>query len=213
MNASLISRIDSIISSSKSADTSSSTYLQNQIGKLKSGLGYVYEEKKFAPGEQPNEDHMIVSLLSQVVKAVKEDEEKSGKTGDEQGRTERIVKTLEWHKKRLLERQEEIKKEKVDIDIEQRKWITSEDIKDGWDSKTVSTSSDPRCRSMLNSVSPLQIVSSTPTAQPKPTPSTSSTSSNKKTKQTTIETLNSPGVQAAQAVSSLYSLTRESMRC
>ena len=142
MNASLISRIDTIIASSKSSDTSSSTYLQYEIGKLKSGLGYVYEEKKFAPGEQPNEDHMIVSLLSQVVKAVKEDEEKSGKTGDEQGRTERIVKTLEWHKKRLLERQEEIKKEKVDIDIEQRKWITSEDIKDGWDSKTVSVSSD-----------------------------------------------------------------------
>lgn len=138
MNASLISRIDSIISSTQSSDVSSgSTFIQNEISRLKSGLGYVYEEKKFAPGEQPTQDHMIVSLLSQVVKSVKEDEEKSGNSGDEKGRTERIVKALEWHKSRLLQRQEEIEKEKVDIDIEQKKWITSEDIRDGWDSKTV----------------------------------------------------------------------------
>jgi len=139
MNKSLISRIDAIISSAKSSDTSNaSTYLQNEISKLKSNLGYVYEEKKFTPGEQPSEDHMIVSLLSQVVKAVKEEEEESGKTSDEQGRTERIVKTLEWHKSRLLQRQEEIQKEKVEIAAEQKKYITSEDIHDGWDSKTVS---------------------------------------------------------------------------
>lgn len=140
MNVSLIARIDSLIAASKSTDVASaSTYLQNEIAKLKSALGYTYEEKKFAQGEQPSEDHMIVSLLSQVVKAVKEEEEKFGKTGDEQGRTDRIVKTLEWHKSRLLQRQEEIKKEKVDIAAEQKKWITSEDIHDGWDSKTASS--------------------------------------------------------------------------
>jgi cell division cycle protein 37 len=138
MNVSLISRIDSIIGSASSSDiSSSSTYLQNEIAKLKSELGYIYEEKKFVSGEQPSENHMIVSLLSQVVKAVKEEEEKAGKTGDEKGRTERIVKTLEWHKTRLLQRQEEIKKERIEIDAEQKKWITSEDIRDGWDSKTV----------------------------------------------------------------------------
>ncbi|GAA5835884.1 hypothetical protein JCM3766R1_005878 [Sporobolomyces carnicolor] len=177
MNVSLIARIDSLIAASKSTDVASaSTYLQNEIAKLKSALGYTYEEKKFAQGEQPSEDHMIVSLLSQVVKAVKEEEEKTGKTGDEQGRTDRIVKTLEWHKSRLLQRQEEIKKEKVDIAAEQKKWITSEDIHDGWDSKT--------------------IVSSTPSAQPKPSAPAPAT---KKAKETKIETINSPGVQASKA--------------
>ncbi|GAA5983574.1 hypothetical protein JCM5350_004869 [Sporobolomyces pararoseus] len=184
MNVSLIARIDSIISSAKSSHVSSaSNYLQNEISKLKSNLGYTYEEKKFSPGEQPSEDHMIVSLLSQVVKAVKEEEEKAGKTGDEQGRTERIVKTLEWHKSRLLQRQEEIKKEKIEIEAELKKWITSEDIRDGWDSKTM--------------------VSSTPSAQPKPSAPTSTTaSSSKKAKETKIETINSPGVQAAEAAES-----------
>ncbi|GAA5901116.1 Hsp90 co-chaperone CDC37 [Sporobolomyces salmoneus] len=180
MNVSLIARIDYIIASIKSSDVSSAaTYLQNEISKLKSNFGYTYEEKKFAPGEQPSEDHMIVSLLSQVVKAVKEEEEKEGKTGDEQGRTERIAKTLDWHKSRLLQRQEEIKKEKVEIAAEQKKWITSEDIRDGWDSKTM--------------------VSSTPSAQPKPSAPAPSSSSSKKKTETKIETLNSPGVQAAQA--------------
>ncbi|GAA6021486.1 hypothetical protein JCM11491_006512 [Sporobolomyces phaffii] len=182
MNVSLIARIDSIIASAKVSETGSgATHVQNEIAKLKSGLGYTYEAKKFAPGEQPCEDHMIVSLLSQVIKAVHEEEEKTGKRdADEQRRTERIVKTLEWHKERLLQRQEEIKQEKVDIDAEQKKWITSEDIHDGWDSKT--------------------IVSSTPTAQPKPSnPLTASTSSKKSTQ---IETINSPGVQAAQIAKS-----------
>lgn len=205
MNKSLISRIDAIISSAKSSDTSNaSTYLQNEISKLKSNLGYVYEEKKFTPGEQPSEDHMIVSLLSQVVKAVKEEEEKSGKTSDEQGRTERIVKTLEWHKSRLLQRQEEIQKEKVEIAAEQKKYITSEDIHDGYDSKTVSK--DIHLFSLWDACADRtiikQIVSSTPSAQPKPSaPTPSSSSSSKKAKETKIETLNSPGVQAAKAVS------------
>ncbi|GAA5887787.1 hypothetical protein JCM5296_001766 [Sporobolomyces johnsonii] len=179
MNVSLMTRIDSLITATQSS-ASGSTFLQNEIERLKSGLGYKYEEKKFAPGEQPSEDHMIVSLLSQVVKGVQTKEQEQGKTGDDAGRTDRLVKELEWHKKRLLDRQEEIQKERVEIEKEQKKYITSEDLHMGWDSKT--------------------IVSSTPSAQPKPVaPAASTSKPSTKSKETVIETLNSPAVQAAEA--------------
>ncbi|GAA5939054.1 Hsp90 co-chaperone CDC37 [Sporobolomyces koalae] len=170
MNVSLLNRISRIIESTRQAPEGA-THVQHEIEQLKTKLGYVYEDKKFDKGEQPSEDHMIVSLLMQVIKAVKDDEDKSG-TATKGDRTERIVKTLEWHQDRLKQRQEEIEKEKREIAIEQSKYITSEDYHDGWDSKTM--------------------VSSVPTAQPKPSPAVPS----KKT--TTIETINSPGVQASQ---------------
>ncbi|GAA6064567.1 hypothetical protein JCM10212_005629 [Sporobolomyces blumeae] len=183
MNASLISRIDHLASSAESAE-SASRFVQNEIERLKHALPYAYEDKKFQSGEQPSEDHMIVSLLSQVVKSVRDDEDKAGArvgADDDKKRSERIVKALEWHRKRLEDRQREIEKEKKEIELEQKKYITSDDIHDGWDSKT--------------------IVSSTPSAQPKPAPpqaSSSSSNQKSKAKETSIETLNSPAVQAAQ---------------
>ena len=132
MNASLIARMDSLISSTK-AD--GAQFIANEVQRLKAALPYSYEQKKFEQGEQPSEDHMIVSLLSQVINEATKKEQAAGK--GEEGRDARLVAELEWHKKRLLDRQEEIKKETAEIEGEQKKWITSDDIRTGWDSKTV----------------------------------------------------------------------------
>ncbi|GAA5821631.1 hypothetical protein JCM3770_005707 [Rhodotorula araucariae] len=132
MNASLIARMDSLISSTK-AD--GAQFIANELQRLKAALPYQYEQKKFDKDEQPSEDHMIVSLLSQVVNEATKKEQAASK-GDE-GRDARLIAELEWHKKRLLDRQEEIKKETAEIEAEQKKWITSDDIRTGWDSKTV----------------------------------------------------------------------------
>ncbi|GAA5996604.1 Hsp90 co-chaperone CDC37 [Rhodotorula paludigena] len=178
MNDSLLARIDSLIASTRSEGAH---FVTNEVQRLKAALPYSYETKKFAEGEQPSEDHMIVSLLSQVVTGVQKKEQEEGKK-DEAGRPERIVKELEWHRQRLVDRQAEIEKEKVEIAHEQSKWITSDDLRTGWDSKT--------------------IVSSTPSAQPQPAspvPSTSTAKPLQKKTETVIETLNSPAVEAAAA--------------
>ncbi|GAA5820328.1 hypothetical protein JCM11251_005577 [Rhodosporidiobolus azoricus] len=178
MNASLLKRMDSLISSTM---TQGQAFLANEILRLKASLPYKYEDKTYtgkAGEESPSEDHMIINLLMQVVAGVQKKEEEAGK-GPVADRTDALVKELEWHRKRLADRQEEIKKEKVEIEKEQAKYITSDDLKMGWDSKT--------------------IVASTPTAQPKPDkPSASSSKPAKKT-ETVVETLNSPAVQAAEA--------------
>ncbi|GAA5994037.1 hypothetical protein JCM11641_001754 [Rhodosporidiobolus odoratus] len=182
LNTSLLSRIDTILSNLRNEGQS---YLAREILRLKGGLGYVYEEKRFEEvekeGEGPSEDHIMVSLLMQVVAGVGKKEQEAGKPpgGD---KSEALVKELEWHRQRLVDRQEEIKKETKEIERDQAKYITSEDLKMGWDSKT--------------------IVSSTPTAQPQSAPPTSSSASAKskqKKTETVVETLNSPAVDAAAA--------------
>ncbi|KAL7337041.1 Cdc37 N terminal kinase binding-domain-containing protein [Rhodotorula toruloides] len=167
MNDSLIKRIDGLISSTKAGGTA---FVAKEVLRLKAALPYKYEEKKFANNKQPSEDHMIVSLLSQVITAVQKKEQESGGSNVEAERADRLIKELEWHKQRMADRQKEIEQEKEEIDREQKKWITSEDIRTGWDSKTVPT----------------------PSVQPKPAPPAASSSKGKKT-ETVIETLNSPG--------------------
>ncbi|GAA5983108.1 hypothetical protein JCM10908_000158 [Rhodotorula pacifica] len=183
MNDSLLNRIQQLEQGTREGGPK---WVQNEVERLKANLGYDYTQKQFAQGEQPSEDHMIVSLLSQVISSVQKDELEQGKKDDVEGRPKRLLDQLEWHRKRIEDRQVEIEKEKEEIDRESKKYITSEDIRTGWDSKT--------------------IVSSTPSAQPKPVvPSSSSSSSStapKKTtttRETTVETLNSPAVQSAES--------------
>ena len=139
MNASLIARMDSLISST---EADGAQFVSNEVQRLKAALPYQYEAKKLAEGEQPSEDHMIVSLLSQVINEAHKKEQQAAKGAE--GRDARLVAELEWHKKRLLDRQVEIENEKVEIANEQKKWITSDDMHLGWDSKTVRPASSPR---------------------------------------------------------------------
>ncbi|GAA5864486.1 hypothetical protein JCM8547_005558 [Rhodosporidiobolus lusitaniae] len=181
-NARLISRIDDLLSSTKAQGQ---TFIAHEILRLKGSLPYKYEEKKYndkgvdSEGKPPSENHMIVSLLMQVVGGVQKKEEEAGKKNGAEDRTEALIKELEWHRQRLVDRQEEIKKEKVEIEKEQAKYITSDDLKMGWDSKT--------------------IVSSTPTAQPTEFKASGSSSKPAKKTEQVIETLNSPAVAAAKA--------------
>ncbi|KAK4048295.1 hsp90 co-chaperone Cdc37 [Microbotryomycetes sp. JL201] len=146
-------------------------FVQREVARLRT-LVPDFATKQFKEGEQPSQDHMVLSLLSQVWDAV----EKDGK-GDN-GKGERLAKELTSHIERLEQRQQDIVKEKAELEAEQKKYITMDDLHTGFESKT--------------------IISSKPSAQPVASTSKPKTESTKK-KETTIETLNSPGVQAAQA--------------
>lgn len=123
MNASLLVRLSSIISST----TSSPTFIRSEILRLRSVLPDF--DTPLAPGVQPSENHMILALLLQVRAAV------DGANG---AKTE--VGELEGHKLKLKERQKEIAKEIEHEEKEQKKLITSDDMHVGFDSKTVCTS-------------------------------------------------------------------------
>lgn len=128
MNASLLARMRSLHSQLQAEGI---PFLQRQISELRVKVPD-FADKKFKDGEQPSEDHMILSLWTQVANAV----EKDGK-GDE-GKADRLVKELESHIERLRKRQEEeISAEKAEIDKEQKKYITSDDLHVGFESKTV----------------------------------------------------------------------------
>ena len=140
MNESLLARIRQL---EQGTTDGGAAYIQSEVDRLKNSLGYDYAQKQFAQGEQPSEDHMIVSLLSQVISAVQKQEVEQGKQDDKEGRPKRLLEQLAWHRKRLEDRQVEIEKEKEEIDKESKKYITSEDIRTGWDSKTVRLSPPP----------------------------------------------------------------------
>jgi len=74
---------------------------------------------------------MVLALLSQVLAKV------GPKLEGEDGKR-KIVDELNVHKKRLEDRQQEVKKEQVELDKEASKYITSDDLHVGFDSKTVS---------------------------------------------------------------------------
>ena len=128
MNASLLVRLRSLLDSTRSEGP---LFIARTVSELKAKVPD-YEGKTFKDGEQPSEDHMILSLLSQVANAV----EKSG--AGEEGRGERLVKELEVHEKRLVQRQVDVEKERIEEEKEQRKHITSDDLHTGFESKTVS---------------------------------------------------------------------------
>ncbi|ORY81839.1 Cdc37 N terminal kinase binding-domain-containing protein [Leucosporidium creatinivorum] len=166
MNTSLLARMRSLLTSMRSEGV---PFISRTLSELRVKVPD-FATKKFADGEQPSEDHMILALLTQVCNAV----EKDGK--DEENKAERLAKELETHIERLVERQADIVKEKVDIQQEQKKYITSDDLHMGFESKT--------------------IISDKPSAAP--SASTSKPKAEKKT-ETQIETLNSPSVLAAEA--------------
>jgi cell division cycle protein 37 len=74
---------------------------------------------------------MVLALLSQVLAKV------GPRLEGEEGK-KKIVDELKVHKKRLEDRQVEVKKEQVELDKEAAKYITSDDLHVGFESKTVS---------------------------------------------------------------------------
>lgn len=136
MNAGLLTRIESLLGATKDEGPA---FVSRTVAELRVKVPD-FEGKTFKDGEQPSQDHMILSLLNQVVEAV----EKDGK-GPE-GRGDRIVKELEEHKRRLVDRQVEVDKEREAEEKEQKKHITTDDIHIGFETKTVSWGTAARKR-------------------------------------------------------------------
>lgn len=127
MNDGLLARIEPLLASTRAEGA---PFVERTVAELRAKVPD-FEGKTFKEGEQPSQDHMILSLLSQVGAAVAKD----GK-GPE-GRGDRLVNELEEHKQKLKDRQVDVEKERIEIEAEQKKHITSDDIHVGFESKTV----------------------------------------------------------------------------
>lgn len=146
MNAALLVRLRDIIGSVQDKGES---WVSAEVAKLRAGIPD-FEGKEFAQGEQPTQDFMILSLLSQVVNAVRTALAKEGTAAakSEETKKESLLRELADHERRLVERQDEVAKEKIEEEKEQKKFITSDDLHMGFDAKTVSPSfhySQPPC--------------------------------------------------------------------
>jgi cell division cycle protein 37 len=133
MNTGLLARMRSLLTSIRSEGV---PFISRTLSELRVKVPD-FATKKFADGEQPSQDHMILALLTQVCNAVEND----GK--GEENKSERLAKELETHIERLVQRQAEIVKEKAEVEKEQKKYITSDDLHMGFESKTVSSQTSP----------------------------------------------------------------------
>ena len=138
MNAALLLRLRHII---QSVHEKGETWLSAELARLRARIPD-FEGKQFPPGEQPSQDFMILSLLSQVVNAVRTTLSNAGTSPakPEEKRKESLLRELADHERRLVERQDEVAKEKIEEEKEQKKFITSDDLHMGFDAKTVSPS-------------------------------------------------------------------------
>ncbi|KZT25387.1 hypothetical protein NEOLEDRAFT_1045044, partial [Neolentinus lepideus HHB14362 ss-1] len=82
---------------------------------------------------QPTYDAMILSLLLQVYEEAK----KKGVTKGDPKLGETLVAALDTHVKQLGEHTEKLEKELDELEEEQKKKITSDDIKEGWENHYV----------------------------------------------------------------------------
>jgi cell division cycle protein 37 len=127
MNASLLLRLQSLIKSTQDEDA---PFIARTISQLRATVPNFDNPKPLADGEQPSEDHMILNLLVQVVNGVQ-------KKGEDDSSAS-LVKELQEHETRLIERQAQIVVEKAAEEKEQKRYITSDDLHMGFESKTVS---------------------------------------------------------------------------
>lgn len=136
MNSTLLTKIQQILSSTKAAG---SPFISRTIAELKIKVPD-YVGKTFKDGEQPSQDHMILSLLSQVVNSVNKKLEESGKDPikDIEIREKYLVEEIEVHEQRLIQRQIDVQKEIEVEEKEQKKHITTDDMHMGFETKTVS---------------------------------------------------------------------------
>ncbi|KAK4051116.1 hsp90 co-chaperone Cdc37 [Microbotryomycetes sp. JL221] len=168
MNNELLERMNLLRKSMQ--NEGSVNFVEREVSRLQT-IVPDFKTKQFKEGEQPSQDHMVLSLLSQIWNAV-------NKQPDQQDKDKNLIKELDTHIERLKQRQQDIIKEQAEIQDEQKKYITMDDLHTGFETKTM--------------------ISSKPSAQPIASTSKPSSSKSKST-ETTIETLNSPAVQAGSS--------------
>lgn len=132
MNTGLLVRVRSLLASTEEGG---SAFVSRTVEELRTQVPD-YEGRVFKDGEQPSEDHMILSLLIQVVNGVKN---KGGEKEGEEGRKKLLLGELKEHEKKLVERQFEVEMEEQELEAEAKRFITSEDLHVGFESKTVSS--------------------------------------------------------------------------
>lgn len=131
MNDSLLLRIHSL-QFSLAAAPSNEQFIGQEIARLRDLVPNYDAPPKLKDGEQPSEDHMILSLLSQVVNAVRKLELAPEK------REGALRKEVDEHEERLVKRQKDIVAELAREEKELKRYITSDDLHMGFESKTVS---------------------------------------------------------------------------
>lgn len=129
MNSSLLVRMTDLIDRTSQSGL---PFISSQMSDLRKAVPD-FEGKQFGPGEQPSEPHMVLALLSQVLAKVGA----GGKLEGDDGR-DKVVEELKVHRKRLEDRQDEVRKEQAELEREAAKYITSDDLHVGFESKTVS---------------------------------------------------------------------------
>ncbi|CBQ69875.1 related to Hsp90 co-chaperone Cdc37 [Sporisorium reilianum SRZ2] len=163
-NNALAPRLDELVQQTKKEG---SAYYSREVAKLSAGR----QERGNKDGPNgPTTDDMILSLLLQI----QQQDNVKGKTGDDLDQL--LVTELEGHKQKLAARQTQIHFELEQMEKEDSKKITSDGIREGWNSGYVAK------------------------AEPEPQPkSAAAADKGKKKAQTVIETLNSPSASTSKA--------------
>lgn len=161
-NTALAPRLDELVHNTK---TQGSAYYSREVAKLSAGRAE--RGNKDGPNG-PTPDDMILSLLLQI----QQQDNVKGKTGDDLDQL--LVSELEGHKQKLAARQTQINFELEQMEKEDSKKITSDGIKEGWNSGYVAK------------------------AEPEPQPKKTAEKGKKKAA-TVIETLNSPSTASGSA--------------
>lgn len=123
MNAVLLPRMDAFISSTESEGM---PFVERKAAELRQSS----DQSKPAGSTGPSYHEMELSLLVQLGEMVKD----KLKDADDTERVKKSVAWLEDHRAQMAQRSVEAKKEIADIEAEQKKHITSDDIHVGFDS-------------------------------------------------------------------------------
>ena len=159
-NNALSPRLDELVQNTKKEG---SAYYSREVAKLSAGR----QERGNKDGPNgPTTDDMILSLLLQI----QQHDNVKGKSGNDLD--EALLKELEGHKQKLGARQTQIQFELEQMEKEDSKKITSDSIREGWNSGYVAK------------------------AEPEPEPKPAA-SKGKKKAETVIETLNSPSASGS----------------
>jgi cell division cycle protein 37 len=121
MNSVLEPRLASL---AKSTKEEGAPFFERQVGQLREQKS----DDKPQGSTGPSYDEMVLSLLVQISDAVKE------KGIDQKELPDELAKRLDEHRAELVQRTEDVKRELRAEEEEMTKHITSEDLRDGWNS-------------------------------------------------------------------------------
>lgn len=151
LNNTLLPRVDELISKVSSEGLAFYTRTVSQLQATK-GDPKAARPASARPEQQPSYDDMLLALMTTVADEVKAKlgtgPSNAAAAADEDGTkmVKELEETLKIHRRQLVERTQQCEKDLVKEEAEQRRHITSEDLKVGWDSGVSWTSNTARER-------------------------------------------------------------------